>query len=224
MCGIAGFYNTTLDPSKVDAVLDSLRRRGPDEKATYLNKDVGLIHTRLSIIELSNLGSQPYKYESLVLIHNGELYNYQEVRLSLIKEGYSFQSNSDTEVLIKAFHCWREKCIERFIGMFAFGIYDESTDEIFLCRDRAGVKPLYYSFQEGVLRFASELRALNLMSQAKDIDPDAVSLYFRFGFIPRHYSIFKSVSKLEPGHYLKVNSGGISKVRYWNPTMEVIEG
>jgi asparagine synthase (glutamine-hydrolysing) len=224
MCGIAGFYNTTLDPSKVDAVLDSLRRRGPDEKATYLNKDVGLIHTRLSIIELSHLGSQPYKYESLVLIHNGELYNYREVRSSLMKEGYSFQSNSDTEVLIKAFHCWREKCVERFIGMFAFGIYDESTDEIFLCRDRAGVKPLYYSFQEGVLRFASELRALNLMNQHKDIDPDAVSLYFRFGFIPGHHSIFKSVSKLEPGHYLKVNATGISKVRYWTPNMEVIEG
>ena len=105
MCGIAGFYNAEVDKVRVEKVMSSLHHRGPDGQGFYQHQDVGLIHTRLSIIELSDLGSQPYRFEELVLIINGELYNYQEVREDLKKKGYSFQSNSDTEVLIKAFHC-----------------------------------------------------------------------------------------------------------------------
>ena len=217
MCGIAGFYNAEVDKVRVEKVMSSLHHRGPDGQGFYQHQDVGLIHTRLSIIELSDLGSQPYRFEELVLIINGELYNYQEVREDLKKKGYSFQSNSDTEVLIKAFHCWREKCVEHFIGMFAFAIYDELKDELYLFRDRVGVKPLYYSFLNGMLFFASELKALMIFQIERTIDPNAVSLYFRFGFIPGNLSIFETVSKLEAGHHLVVTRQGIAKRRYWNP-------
>lgn len=224
MCGIAGFYHVKVEPDTIRAVMASLRHRGPDDQRFYTRHDVGLIHTRLSIIELSSLGAQPYEFESLRLVFNGELYNYKEVREELIVLGYIFQSNSDTEVIIKAFHCWGELCVDRFIGMFAFAIYDESTDEIFLFRDRVGVKPLYYSFQRGVLYFASELKALSVFGISKEINLDAVSLYFRFGFIPHHLSIYKVVSKLEPGQLVKISREGIIKKKYWNLNEEIIEG
>lgn len=222
MCGIAGFYNIIVDQEKINSVIDSLYHRGPDEQNSYAREDVGLIHTRLSIIDVSGLGSQPYKFENLVLVFNGELYNYREIREDLKKKGYHFQSNSDTEVLIKAFHCWREHCVDRFIGMFAFSIYDERSDEIFLFRDRVGVKPLYYAFHKGAFYFASELKALSVFPVDKEINRDAVSLYFRYGFIPHQLSIYKTVSKLEPGHFLRVSRKGILKTKYWRPTAAAV--
>ncbi|MBL7858071.1 MAG: asparagine synthase (glutamine-hydrolyzing) [Cyclobacteriaceae bacterium] len=221
MCGIAGYYNATVEQSQCEALMASLYHRGPDDQQYYSFRDVGLIHTRLSIIELSELGSQPYRFEHLVLVFNGELYNYKEVREELKKIGYSFQSNSDTEVLIKSFHCWREKCVDYFIGMFAFSIYDEQADEMYLFRDRVGVKPLYYSYRDGQLFFASELKALHVFNLDKTISPDAVSLYFRFGFVPHHLSIFESISKLEPGYFIKVSRTGIVKKKYWDVKYEV---
>ena len=223
MCGIAGFYNLSVNKDQINGLIDKLRHRGPDDQRFYHNLDVGLIHTRLSIIELSELGSQPYRFENLVLIFNGELYNYKEVRDKLKLLGYSFHSNSDTEVLIKAFHYWREECVHYFIGMFAFSIYDEHTDEIFIFRDRVGVKPLYFSYQNGSFIFASELKALLVFQINKEINPDAVSLYFRFGFVPDHLSIYSAVSKLEPGHYVKVSRNGIIKNKYWNLRYDTIQ-
>src|SRR5204863_3481672 len=164
MCGIAGFYKAKINQDQIDSLILRLKHRGPDAHQFYVKDDIGLIHTRLSIIELSDLGSQPYKFDNLVLTYNGEIYNYAEVREKLKTEGYSFISNSDTEVLIKAFHCWREKCVHHFIGMFAFAVYDEQTDEMFLFRDRLGVKPLYYSYRNGSLFFASELKALSVFN------------------------------------------------------------
>lgn len=216
MCGVAGFYNASVDQQVIAAVQSKLKHRGPDEQQVYLKKDVGLLHSRLSIIELSSLGSQPYKFENLVLILNGELYNYKEVREDLKKRGYHFISNSDTEVLIKAFHCWKEKCVDHFIGMFAFCVYDEQHDELFLFRDRVGIKPLYYSYQNNVLYFASELKALLPFGIKKEINPDAVWFYFRFGFIPSHHSIYRSVNKLEPGHFIKVSRDEFCKKKYWS--------
>lgn len=223
MCGIAGFYNASVGKDQIDRLIDKLRHRGPDDQRVYRKNDVGLIHTRLSIIELSELGSQPYYFENLVVIFNGELYNYKEVREDLKILGYSFQSNSDTEVLIKAFHCWREASVSRFIGMFAFCVYDENSDEIFLFRDRVGVKPLYYSYQNDGLFFASELKALSVFNINKEINPDAVSLYFRFGFVPDHLSIYSAISKLEPGHYIKISRKGIIKKKYWSVSYDTIQ-
>jgi asparagine synthase (glutamine-hydrolysing) len=215
MCGIAGFFNAKVDQETITHVADKILHRGPDGHGSYNKNGVGLIHTRLSIIELSDLGAQPYRYENLVLSFNGELYNYQEVRNVLIQKGYTFTSNSDTEVLIKAFHCWREKCVDRFIGMFAFAVYDEQAHEMFLFRDRMGVKPLYYHYEKNTLYFASELKCLTTFPIGKEIDIQAAALYFRFGFVPGDLSIYRNASKLHPGCYLKVTSKGVSEHEYW---------
>lgn len=215
MCGIAGSYKHTLSRNDYQVVLEKLHHRGPDANGIYEKNDIVLWHTRLSILELTDLGSQPYRFANLVLVFNGELYNYQEVRAELRKHGYNFDSNSDTEVLIKAFHLWREESVSRFIGMFAFSIYDEKTDELYLFRDRIGVKPLYYQYQNKSLIFASEMKALLTFGIEKIINTDAVAQYFRFGFISSPHSIFESVHKLEPAHYIKVSTEGLVKKRYW---------
>src|ERR1700712_393781 len=132
MCGIAGFFNAEVDDRIIHNGLTRLKHRGPDAQGFYHSNRNGLLHTRLSIIELSPLGAQPYYYEDLVLVYNGEIYNYEEVRTLLVGQGYSFNSNSDTEVLIKAFHCWREKCVDHFIGMFAFAILNTTEQKLWL--------------------------------------------------------------------------------------------
>lgn len=221
MCGIAGFYNTTATDEQINRLTGLLRHRGPDDQRSFIKENVGFVHARLSVIELSELGAQPYYFDNLVLIFNGELYNYREVRDQLQAKGYSFQSDSDTEVLIKAFHCWREKSVDKFIGMFAFSVYDQATHEIWLFRDRLGVKPLYYSLQNGALLFASELKALCVLEKNRTIDTDSLFYYFRFGFVPRHHSIFKAIKKLKAGHYLKVTALSAEEVEYWNPIREI---
>ncbi len=222
MCGIAGFFNASVTTDQIHLLMDKLAHRGPDDHRYYHQQDVGLVHTRLSIIELSDLGSQPYQFENLVVVYNGEIYNFSEVRGELEKHGYSFRSNSDTEVLIKSFHYWQEKCVDHFIGMFAFAIYDKLTDELFVFRDRLGVKPLYYSFINGRFCFASELKALSVFNLPNEINLDGVALYFRFGYIPGNQSIYKSVSKLEAGHFLKVDRLGLKKQCYWTVKAESV--
>ena len=217
MCGIAGYYHAPVADQHVNRVLSALRHRGPDSEGTYQSPDgeTGLLHTRLSIIDLSALGTQPYVFENLVLTFNGEIYNYVEVRTLLQKRGYQFVSHSDTEVLIKAFHCWREKCVDHLIGMFAFAVYDQTRDELFLFRDRVGVKPLYYYAQGECVFFASEVRALTAFPITTLLDEQSVSLYFRYGFVPSPRSIWTGIHKLAPAHYLKVSRGKITKERYW---------
>lgn len=221
MCGIAGYYNWRVESAQHHQLLQSLHHRGPDDHGVYHKEHVGLLHTRLSIIDLTKLGSQPYHFENLVLVFNGELYNYKEVRSELIGYGYSFTSNSDTEVLIKAFHFWREKAVNHFIGMFAFCIYDEEIDTIYLFRDRVGVKPLYYSVKGNALAFASEIRALSVLVNDRTINEEALALYFRYGFIPKSHSIYKTFNKLEPGCYLVFSKDGLKKERYWSPSSKV---
>lgn len=221
MCGIAGFYRATVDSSQVETVINRLRHRGPDDSNAFVTDRVGLIHTRLSIIELSTLGAQPYHFEDLSLVYNGELYSYKEVREELKLKGYAFQSDSDTEVLIKAFHCWREACVEKFIGMFAFALYDRKEESLWIFRDRLGVKPLYYYEKNGSLFFASELKALAVFEMDKEIDQDSLFFYFRFGYTPAHRSVFKGVKKLQGGCYLHISRAGTSVTRYWNPSHEV---
>lgn len=215
MCGIAGYFKTQVDEATCRHVMGALKHRGPDDDGMWMHADVGFIHTRLSILDLSKLGSQPYRYKHLTLTFNGELYNFREVREELTASGYTFESNSDTEVLIKAFDRWGIMCVDRFIGMFAFGIYDEKNDALWLARDRVGVKPLYFSDVDGKFFFASELKALMRFPVSKDVNPDAVAMYFRFGFVPGHLSIYSQVSKLEPGHWLKVSRYGVTSERYW---------
>ncbi|HXA00353.1 MAG TPA: asparagine synthase (glutamine-hydrolyzing), partial [Cytophagaceae bacterium] len=216
MCGITGFINSSLNYDNLVGLTDSLRRRGPDASGYFHEGNIGLGHRRLSIIELSELGAQPYHFQNLVLVFNGELYNYKEIKSELINLGYSFQSNSDTEVLIKAFHKWKETCVNRFVGMFAFAIYDKDSKELYLFRDRLGVKPLYYSLTNGLI-FGSELKIFKSLPYQFTIDKEAVYQYFKFGYITNENTIFSEVRKIMPGHYLKYGNGKHEIRQYWKP-------
>ncbi|HEY2726666.1 MAG TPA: asparagine synthetase B, partial [Parafilimonas sp.] len=167
MCGIAGFcdFNKRTSTSVLQKMTDVLIHRGPNDSGYKLidtpHAFVGLGQRRLSIIDLSSGGHQPMHFENLSIIFNGEIYNYKEVREELIKQGYTFTSGSDTEVILKGFHCWGDAVVNKFIGMFVYVILDEKKQELTVCRDRAGVKPLYYYYNNDVFLFASELKALH---------------------------------------------------------------
>ncbi|MGE0770998.1 MAG: asparagine synthase (glutamine-hydrolyzing) [Cyclobacteriaceae bacterium] len=221
MCGIAGYYRKQVSQDTIEKVLQALHHRGPDDRGVLLHQQVGLIHTRLSIIDLSKLGAQPYQYQNLVLTYNGEIYNYKEVRHTLVQKGYQFVSNSDSEVLIKAFHHWREKCVNHFVGMFAFAIYEKDSDVMWLFRDRLGVKPLYYSALSDGVAFASELKALQLLDRQHAIDPSAIHEYFRFGFIGSDRSVFERIRKVKPGTFVKITGTSLSEHRYWEIPVDI---
>jgi asparagine synthase (glutamine-hydrolysing) len=219
MCGITGFINSSLGYEDLVKLTESLKHRGPDASGYFHEGNTGLGHRRLSIIELSEMGAQPYHFKNLVLVFNGEIYNYKQIQSELINLGYSFQSNSDTEVLIKAFHKWREEAADRFIGMFAFAVFDKETKDLFLFRDRIGVKPLYYSITNGLI-FGSELKIFKTLPYNLTIDKDALYQYFKFGYITNENSIFSEVKKILPGHYLKYNNGHTEIRRYWQPEIK----
>ena len=223
MCGIVGFcsnYKRT-DVEVLTSMRDALTHRGPDDMGTYIDTEnnVGLAHRRLSILDLSPLGHQPMSNEkgSIWVTYNGEIYNYKEVREELIRIGYTFKSNSDTEVLIKAFEQWGIECINKFIGMFAIAVWDKRTKKLYLIRDRVGVKPLYYYRKNGVFLFGSELKALMKHPDFhKEIDYNILPLYLRYGFISSPHTIFKNTFKIRPGHYLCVSNNSITEVKYWD--------
>lgn len=225
MCGLLGIvdYKKSINTNLFNEMLNSLKHRGPDDEGIEVfsldSCSIFLGHRRLSIIDISSNGHQPMLYEHLAIIYNGEVYNFKDIRQDLISEGYSFDSNSDTEVILKSYHLWGIDCVERFRGMFAFAIYDSEQQEIIIFRDRAGVKPLYYSQTDNALIFSSELRPLlNYPYFNKEIDFEAVSSYLQFGYIHAPKTIFKSVQKLLPGHYLKydIKSKILVKRCYWN--------
>ena len=225
MCGLLGIvdYKKSINASLFNEMLNSLKHRGPDDEGVEVfsldSCSIFLGHRRLSIIDISSNGHQPMLYEHLAIIYNGEVYNFKDIRQDLISEGYSFDSNSDTEVILKSYHFWGIDCVERFRGMFAFAIYDSEQQEIIIFRDRAGVKPLYYSQTDNALIFSSELRPLlNYPDFNKEIDFEAVSSYLQFGYIHAPKTIFKAVQKLLPGYYLKYNieSKILVKECYWN--------
>lgn len=219
MCGIAGFVDPGKGMDVLRAMTDAVANRGPDDSGHYLEDGVGLGHRRLSIIDLSPLGHQPMRFESLIMVFNGEIYNYAEVREELAARGYSFTSGSDTEVVLKAFHCWGPRCVERFIGMFAFAMYDEAERALYLIRDRAGVKPLYYCERDGRLAFGSTLKALKpyLSPEQRDsVDPAALSEFLAMGYISSGLSILSAVRKVPQAHIIKFQQGRASFDRYWD--------
>ena len=224
MCGIVGFldFKNFTDKKLLDLMRDSMSYRGPDFAGSKcIQKDsysVGLAHRRLSILDLSSLGNQPMTYKNLTIIHNGEVYNFEEIKKELISLGYDFSSNTDTEVILKAFYVWGVKCVERFRGMFAFSIYDSDKEKLYLFRDRAGVKPLYYYKTKELFLFGSELKTFYKHPKfEKKIDKDSLPYYFRFGYIPAPLSIFKNTHKLRAGYYLEVDckKNSILEKSYW---------
>jgi len=209
MCGIAGFvdFNKNSNREILVSITDTLNHRGPDGSGYSIfendNNQVGLGHRRLSIIDLSEGGSQPMKFEHLEIIYNGEIYNYKEIKNELILLGHSFTGQSDTEVLLHSYFQWGKQCSLKFIGMFAFVIYDSVKKELICSRDRAGVKPFFYYWNDGLFLFASELKALHKHPAfKKHIDRNAVAAFIQYGNIPAPHCIFKNCYKLKPAHSL----------------------
>ncbi len=241
MCGITGFidFNKKITKNQLVTACDSIKHRGPDDVGTTFFETpeafIGLGHRRLAILDLSPLGHQPMFSEdkSVVIIFNGEIYNFEEIRISLQNKGQIFKSNSDTEVILKAYQQFGLSCLQNFIGMFSIVIYDVNLQNVFLIRDRAGVKPLYYYFADDCLLFASELKALHQYNNfKKEIDEVSVSLYFKYGYIKAPHCIFKNTHKLLPGHYATLNlkDKSLKFTQYWNvldyyskPTIEINE-
>jgi len=214
MCGIAGFIGN--DRKKISSMLDSINHRGPDDRGVFTDDKITLGHVRLSILDLSFHGHQPMEFDNLVIVLNGEVYNFKEIRKSL-KE-YDFYSNSDTEVVLKAFHKWGVKAVDKFIGMFAFCIYDKKEKKLFLFRDRIGVKPLYYYFDGKNFAFSSEVRALKKYKVDLEIEKDALCEYFQYGYIFDEISVYKNVKKVKPGCFLEIELDKlkIKEREYWS--------
>ena len=225
MCGISGFIDFTKKTDRT--ILEKMNRimahRGPDGEGYGIYNSntatIGLGHRRLSIIDLTEGGSQPQTFKSLHITFNGEIYNYAEIKKTLEDKGHQFNSHSDTEVILHAYAEWGSKALQQFIGMFAFVIYDEAKQKLFACRDRAGVKPFFYYWKDNLFLFGSELKALmQHPSFIKKINLDAAAAYMQLGYVPTPHCIFNNAHKLKPGHFLEVdvNSKSITATQYWN--------
>jgi len=225
MCGIAGIFELDSSGMPDRALLDAMNRvqrhRGPDGDGVYVEPGVGLAHLRLAIIDVA-AGQQPITNEdgSVVLIYNGEIYNFQELQRDLESRGHRFRTHCDTEVVVHAWEEWGASCVERFRGMFAFALWDRERRTFFLARDRFGIKPMHYALLGGrTLLFGSELKALLVHPElSRAIDPQAVEEYFAYGYVPDPRTILTGVRKLPPGHTLLVRRGDPlpAPVRYWD--------
>lgn len=226
MCGIAGYLNLNgeaVSPSVLSAMGEAISHRGPDGEGQWNEGPVGFCHRRLSIIDLSQAASQPmissdHRY---VLTYNGELYNYQELRAELESLGFWFRSKSDTEVVLNALIAWREKALDRFNGMFALAFWDRKENTLFICRDRYGIKPLYYAELANRFAFASEQKALfELDGFQKNVNKKALVEYFTFQNIFTDQTLIEKVTLLPPGHYgvldLNATSPKLNTYQYWD--------
>jgi asparagine synthase (glutamine-hydrolysing) len=230
MCGIVGMFDMRgkrdISRELLSRMNESQHHRGPDECGMHVEPGLGLGHRRLSIIDLST-GQQPLYNEdrSVVIVYNGEIYNYQSLIPELTALGHTFRTRSDTEVIVHAWEAWGASCVERLRGMFAFALWDRNRQTLFLARDRLGVKPLHYAFlSDGTVLFASELKALLAHPGfQRDIDPCAVEEYFALGYVPEPRTIFRGALKLAPAHTLVLRRGEApsTPVNYWDPRFSV---
>lgn len=226
MCGIAGLidFKKLTSVAVLTEMTDALLHRGPNDSGYGLheieNAQVGLGHRRLSILDLSVHGHQPMSYESIELVFNGEVYNFKEIKTELEGKGYLFSSGSDTEVVLKAYHAWGIDCIEKFNGMFAIAIMDKALGKLFLVRDRAGVKPLYwYHDNNGLFLFASELKSFHRNPRfKKELNKEGLALFLKYAYIPQPHTIYQNCHKLKAGHFLSLDlrKGTFEELAYWS--------
>jgi asparagine synthase (glutamine-hydrolysing) len=222
MCGIAGIYHLKQQPVAniiLTKMNDAMLHRGPDGDGIWLEKNIGLAHRRLSIIDLSQHAHQPMMDATgrYVLSYNGEVYNFRELRIELERCGHAFYSKSDTEVVLKAFAQWGEKALEKFNGMFALAIWDRQEKTLFLARDRYGIKPLYYTVVNEQVIFASEIKALLQHPDVKcQLDPIALAEYLNFQNFIQDHTLFKNINILKAGHFLRIHNENLQFSQYWD--------
>jgi asparagine synthase (glutamine-hydrolysing) len=226
MCGISGLVTNDgrpIDRALLEEMSERLSHRGPDDSGTWMGQSgdvrIGLGARRLSILDLSPRGHMPMTSADgqLTITYNGEVYNFREIRRELESLSHVFKSETDTEVVMQAYARWGVQCLHRFNGMFAFAIWDERDRSLFVARDRLGVKPLHFARTNGNFAFASEIKSLLVDSSlSRDINLEALDLYLTFRVIPHPHTIFKSVQKLAPGHYLIWKAGQVRQYPYWD--------
>ncbi len=222
MCGIAGFIDPQLSADKgldlVHAMLESIVYRGPDARGTYNDDSTWLGHNRLSIIDLSEAANQPMHFGDLVIVFNGEIYNYLEIKARLVKEGITFISQSDTEVILAAYVKWGSDCVNQFVGMWAFVIWDKKKKTLFASRDRFGIKPFYYIVNGPRFYFGSEYKPLKLSPLfSNDLNLEQVSRGLQMGWVCYHdETYFEKIKALPAAHNLTIKDGSITIERYWD--------
>ena len=222
MCGIAGICNLTgpegVNPDTLRRMVGVLNHRGPDETGLYLDDHIGLGHARLSIIDLAG-GTQPIHNEdkSLWIVYNGETYNYPDLRSQLQHKGHRFYTNTDTEVILHLYEQYGTDCLSRLNGQFALAIWDVKKKELFLARDRVGIRPLYYTVMNNALIFTSEIKSIFMNREVpRQIDPVAMDQIFTFWTTLSPRTVFKDIYELPPGHFMKVSGGKVSLKKYWD--------
>lgn len=224
MCGICGefrFNKSQFDDVKLTKLMNSIASRGNDSKGTYKEKNIFLGHHRLSIIDTSDKSNQPMKINDLVIIFNGVIYNYKKLRKNLITKGHIFNSSGDTEVIIRLYIEYGSECVNYLDGVFSFAIYDTKKNNLFLARDRIGIKPLYYTLDNNEFRFSSSMNGLINKNEKPQINP--IALHYQFtlhSVVPAPHTIISGIHKLEPGHTLKITQSGES---YLNKYFDINE-
>ncbi len=223
MCGIAAQFSKNRqkpDKSRIKSMADDINHRGPDDEGFYFGTWFGIGFKRLSIIDLSYAGHQPMFDEKMktVIVYNGELYNFKEIRQELIGIGYSFSSNSDTEVVLKSFIEWGPKCLEKFVGMFAFIVVDLVNESVFVARDQLGIKPLYFFEDKDNILFASEIKCFRHFIKF-ELNESALYEQFFYKYVSGKQTIFKDIYRLSPGTYLVFDKNGlVSEKKYYDVT------
>jgi len=219
MCGISGFYTKDSKFSRQDLeeMAGLMNHRGPDNTGFYYDEKVGLAHNRLSIIDLSEEANQPMHShdERYSIIFNGEIYNYQEIAAEL---NQVWKTHSDTEVILEAFVKWGPEFLEKLNGMFAMAIYDKTLHTLYLFRDRAGIKPLFYYYQNNTLIFSSELKAVAKIVKkffSLTVNKIAVNQFLHLGYIPGPITIYNEINKFQSGRYAIINQDGYNLKRFW---------
>lgn len=227
MCGIVGAMTvgSSADQGLIMAMIKQLSHRGPDGQQVYCDGPVGLAHSRLAILDLSDTGGQPMTNEdqTIWIVVNGEIYNYIELRQDLMVRGHVFRSTTDIEVILHAYEEWGMDCLQRLCGMFAFGLWDARCQRLWLVRDRLGIKPLFYARLPGVLLFASEIKALLAYPGVdRTVDFEGLSYYLALNYMPAPSTLFRNIRQLLPGRYLRVEADGrVEEHEYWR--LEFIE-
>ena len=222
MCGICGIVNFNVtepvDPRVVERMTNAQAHRGPDDSGYFIEGNAGLGHRRLSIIDLSG-GKQPIFNEdgSVVVVFNGEIYNYSDLTADLVARGHNFATRSDTETIVHAYEEYGDSCMRDFRGMFAFAIWDRRRKRLLLVRDRLGIKPVYYYASKDFVVFASEIKSLlQHPGVPRQVDRQAVDLYLSLRYVPGPRTMFKNIFKLQPGHWLTADENGIRTGKYWD--------